>query len=75
MSSDKAIENYYRRLAKRLNLILEKSRARNWGIDNKQGWRIKDPKGNVIIAGHKWDLSIEEAAQVLKDIYDMAKSA
>lgn len=74
MTSNKANENYYRRLARRLNLLLEKSRARNWAVDNRQGWRIKDTKNDAIIAGYKWDLSIEEAAEVLEDILDMAKS-
>ncbi len=74
MSVDKAYENFYRRQAKRLNLLLEKSRARIWSIDNRQGWRITDVNSNTIIAGHKWDLTIEEAATVLNDILEMAKS-
>ena len=73
MASKKAFENFYRRQASRLNLVLEKSRARKWGIDNRQGWRITDPKNHTIIAGLRWDLSIEEAAQVLDDILDMSK--
>jgi hypothetical protein len=75
MGSDKAHENYYRRQAKRVNLLLEKSRTRLWSIDNRLGWRIFDPKNNTIIAGQKWDLTIEEAAELLDDILDMAKSA
>lgn len=74
MKSNKANENYYRRLAKRVNLLLEKSRARKWAINNRQGWRILDPQNNLIIAGQKWDLTIDEAAEVLEDILDLAKS-
>ncbi len=73
MTSKKAFENFYRRQATRLNLVLEKSRARKWGIENRQGWRITDPKSHTIIAGLRWDLTIEEAAQVLDDILDVAK--
>lgn len=75
MEINKAHENYYRRQARRLNLLLEKSRARKWGIDNRQGWRISDPKNNTIIAGHKWELTIDEATELLDDILDMAQSS
>jgi hypothetical protein len=74
MTSTKGFENNYRRLAKRLNLKLEKSNTRNWSIDNRLGWRIVDLKNNVVIAGQKWDLTIDEAAQVLEDILEMAKA-
>jgi hypothetical protein len=39
------------------------------------GWRITDPMNNSIIAGPKWDLSIEEAAQILDDILDLAMAS
>jgi hypothetical protein len=75
MAQNKAFENFYRRQARRVNLILEKSRLRKWSINNQMGWRITDPMNNSIIAGPKWDLSIEEAAQILDDILDLAMAS
>jgi hypothetical protein len=67
METNKAYENYYRRQAKRLHLLLEKSRARKWGIDDHQGWRIID-SNNIIMVGEKYDLTIEEAAKYLDEL-------
>jgi hypothetical protein len=71
---DKAFENYYRRQAKRLHLKLEKSRARKWGIDDHQGWRIIDYDNNIV-AGEKWDLTIEKVAQYLDDLLIKLKAS
>jgi hypothetical protein len=74
METNKTYENYYRRQAKRLHLLLEKSRARKWGIDDHQGWRIIDFNNNII-AGEKYDLTIEQAAKYLDDILNKLKSS
>jgi hypothetical protein len=65
-TGDKVYEKYYRRQHKRLNLLLEKSYARKWYVNNQQGWRIVDATGKIL-AAEKYDLTIEEAAKYLGD--------
>jgi hypothetical protein len=74
METNKTYENYHRRQAKRLNLLLEKSYARKWYVNNQQGWRIIDPNSNTILAGEKYELTIEEAAKFLDEYEIKLKS-
>lgn len=75
MVTYKTYENYHRRQAKRLNLLLEKSYARKWYVNNQQGWRIIDPNTNIILAGEKYELTIEEAAKLLDEYEAKLKSS
>jgi hypothetical protein len=74
METNKTYENYRRRQAKRLNLLLEKSYARKWYVKNQQGWRIVDISGNVLL-GKKYELTIEEAAKFLDEYEVKLKSS
>jgi hypothetical protein len=66
--SNKAKENFLRRKAERLNLMLHKSRARYWNYDNQQGWMITDPyNGDAVIQGTKYNLTIEEVEEFLDE--------
>lgn len=60
MTDYKVRENFCRRQAKRLGLFLRKSRAKKTNIDDWGGYMIIDPFFNTIIAGEKFNLSLEE---------------
>ena len=64
---DKVRENYARRWAGRLGLFLGKSRARKFNIDDWGGYRIKNLSQNLIMAGEKFDLKIEDVERFLSD--------
>lgn len=75
MEIKKAYENFYRRKATRLGLLLKKTRVRYWSIDYQQGWMIVDAIHDVVIAGEKYDLTIEEAAKFLDEYEAKLKSS
>lgn len=62
---DKVNENYYRRMAKRLDLILQKSRGRKWSVNDQQGYRIID-KRRGILQGERFELTIDDVAKFLE---------
>jgi hypothetical protein len=64
---DKVHENRLRRKAARLGLALRKSRARRLHLNNRGMYRIVDPYRNFIIAGERFDLSLEEVEAILDD--------
>jgi hypothetical protein len=64
---DKVYENRLRRKAARLGLALRKSRARRLHLNNLGGYRIIDPYHNFIVAGERFDLSLEEVEAFLDD--------
>jgi hypothetical protein len=66
MTSEKVREIKLRRWATRLGLALHKSRARRWSVDNFQGYMIVDPYINTIVAGHRFDLTLDEVEAFLK---------
>ncbi len=67
MSQEKVRENYLRRQAKRLGLILRKSRAKKWNYDDQGGYMITDMYTNCVIGGAKYDLDIEQVEELLND--------
>lgn len=64
---DKVAENALRRRAKRLGVILIKSRARLWSIDNQQGYRIVDSREGNLLSGEKFDLDPDQVASFLSE--------
>jgi hypothetical protein len=58
-------EDRIRYLAARQGLALRKSRARIWRANNQLGYRIIAPHHNLVIAGERFDLSLDEVAEVL----------
>jgi hypothetical protein len=64
---EKTRENYYRRMAKRLNLELRRSRGKKWSVTNQLGYMIIDPTTNTILAGEKYDFDLNEVAGFLED--------
>ena len=62
---DKAREAAARRLAKSKGLLVSKSRWHRGSIDNAGGYRIIDPHYNSIVAGERWQLTIEDVEGIL----------
>lgn len=63
---DKARENALRRQARRLGLVLRKSRARHWSIDNQGAYVLFDAAGGGVVTGSRWELTLDEAAAYLE---------
>lgn len=66
-TTDKVLENFYRRQAKRLGLELQKSNAKKWHLDNQCGYRVYDPFTPNVILGIKWELDLDDVKQVLDE--------
>lgn len=62
---EKVRENRLRRWAKRLGLQFQKSRARHWSIDDHGRYRLVDADGDILVAGEKFDLFLEDVEQRL----------
>ena len=66
-ADEKVRENRARRQALRNGMVLRKSRARNWSYDNQQGYMITDLYTNFLMTGEKFDLTLEEVEEYLKE--------
>jgi hypothetical protein len=53
---------------------VEKSHGNKWRVSNQQGWRIVDTSGNVL-AGKKYELTIEDVVKFLDDYEVKLKSS
>jgi len=62
---DKARENRLRRKARRLGLELRKSRARYIRVDDFGQYRLVNPHTNFIVAGERFDLSLDDVDDIL----------
>lgn len=67
MGTDKARENRLRRWAARLGVYVRKSRARTWHFDDRGGYRIVDPFTNTVLAGEKFDLTMDDVEEFLQE--------
>jgi hypothetical protein len=65
--NDKARENRLRRLAKKQNLYLRKSRVRHTNVDDWGGYMILDPYQNVVVAGERFNLTLDDVENFLKE--------
>ena len=54
------IEKRVRRNLLRQGYQLHKSRARNWSYDNQCGYMIVDPIYNFVVAGPRFDLTLQD---------------
>jgi hypothetical protein len=66
MTSDKIREIKLRRWAARLGLVLHKSRNRRWSVDNYLGYTVIDANTNSIVAGQKYELTLDDVESILK---------
>lgn len=65
--SEKVLENRLRRQATRLGLRLIKSRTWKANINDYGEWAIIDSGTNAFVCGNRFDMSLEEVAQWLKE--------
>jgi hypothetical protein len=65
MTTDKVQENYYRRWAKRLGLILQKSRAKKWSWNDEGGYRLVEDHDKAVALGPNWELTLEDVNKSL----------
>jgi len=56
----KTRENLYRRQADRLGLFIKKSKVMLVHVDNLGGYRITDQEKKVVLAGQKFELTLDE---------------
>ena len=61
--SEKAKESRLRRQLAKMGYILRKSRIRNWHGDNFGGYMIIEARYNGIIAGSRFQLSLDDVEQ------------
>ena len=64
--TDKARENALRRQAKRLGLVLRKSRARHWSLHNQGGYMVIDAEYNAVAQGSDFELTLDDVAEYLE---------
>ena len=62
-----AREARLRRLARRQDLILRKSRSRLGSIDNLGGYRIVEPFRNLVILGSRFELDLNDVQDFLTE--------
>ena len=56
-----------RRGLARQGMALKKDRARTWSVDRQGGYMIVDPNSNALLAGEKFDLSLETVESWAKE--------
>jgi hypothetical protein len=66
-TENKVYENKLRRWAKRLGLELRKSRARLFNINDQGGYQLVN-RQNVIMAGERMELTLEDIKEILTKI-------
>lgn len=70
---DKVEENKIRRQAKRLGLILSKSKGKAWGVHNQLGYKIIGANG--CLAGTNYELTFEQVKEWLDEYEPKADMA
>lgn len=63
---DKVRENFSRRRADRLGLMLKKSRGKRWSVDNHLGYMLVN-FNSFIEAGEKFDLTLAQVEALLNE--------
>jgi hypothetical protein len=73
--NEKVRENRLRRWASRLGLVLRKGRARHWNIDDHGGYMLVDAYQNYIVAGSRFDLTLDAVESWLAETEEEQKAA
>jgi hypothetical protein len=55
-----------RRKARRFGLVIGKSRARHASLDDHLGWRVWQLSGNFVVAGARYDLTLDDVEEHLR---------
>lgn len=71
----KAIESRVRRALASMGLALRKSRQRHISAYNYSGYQVVDPDTNCVVDGARFDLTLEQIADVLDGPNQAAKLA
>lgn len=66
-TEDKVRENRLRRMAKRLDLVILKSRARAFRVNDRGGYRVAAVRRNTPLAGANFELSMDDVEAFLND--------
>jgi hypothetical protein len=66
-TSEKVRENYLRRKSGRLGLAIKKSRVRTINLNDLGGYMVVNVQNDAVVAGPKFDLDIDEVAEVLNN--------
>lgn len=64
-ATHKSQQEKLRRRAARYGLLLQKSRARNWSLDNQLGYRLLEPQQNIVLFGRRYDLDLDDIDFIL----------
>jgi hypothetical protein len=67
-ADDKATAQRLRRWAKRLRLVLRRSRSRFFHADDHGLYQIVELDTGKVIAGEKWTLRLEDVEDVLDNV-------
>jgi hypothetical protein len=73
--AEKVRENSLRRRARRFGLVLRKSRARLWSMDNRGEYMVIHANSNTIVAGEKFDRNLDQVAEFLDDYERKVRTA
>ena len=68
MNTEKALEQKLRRTLKSAGYVLHKSRVRNIHLDNLGGYMIADIMTNAVVAGNRFQLSLEDVAEWAEEL-------
>jgi hypothetical protein len=74
MPEVKVAESTARRAAKRVGLLVRKSRRRRGSADNCGGFMSLNPYRNTIIAGVRFDLSAEHVVRYCEEVASRAST-
>ena len=66
--AEKTRENRLRRQAKRLGLVLNKSRIREIHFNDLGGYQIVALHGNRLVHGERFSLSLDDVAEYLAEV-------
>ncbi len=65
--SEKQLEQKLRRSLSKQGYQLHKSRAKNWSINDQQGYMIVNPYYNVVVWGAQFDLTLEDVESFVNE--------
>lgn len=71
----KAREDRLRRALRRFGLALRKSRVVKLNLDNLGGYTILDADHNYVVAGTRFDLTLEDVERFVQEAVDLEAAA
>ncbi|MGO8918490.1 MAG: hypothetical protein ACLQJR_21530 [Stellaceae bacterium] len=63
------LDSRARRLARNVGLVAHKSRLRRDSVDNHGGYMLVELNGNTVVAGARYDLSVEQVIKYCTDAH------